>query len=262
MREFGARIRRLPVDTRDCLAFFSRLPVGAGTTLSDFRVSAAAWPLAGGIIVLIPAALLSLCLYVNLPGLIAATITLAAVVAITGGLHEDALADTADGFGGGTSKDSRLEIMRDSRLGAYGALALIFSLILRIVSLALIAVNGGGVVALFGTALLSRSLALWHWSTLPPARDDGLAVSAGQPDWRALSIGGGLGAIALVVLIIGIGGTSIFALIAATIAVFLFTRLTDSQVGGHTGDTIGAAQQIAETALLVGLAAGWESYPG
>ena len=54
MREFGARIRRLPVDTRDCLAFFSRLPVGAGTTLSDFRVSAAAWPLAGGIIVLIP----------------------------------------------------------------------------------------------------------------------------------------------------------------------------------------------------------------
>ena len=262
MREFGTRIRRLPIDTRDCLAFFSRLPVGAGTTLSDFRVSAAAWPLAGGIIVLIPAALLWLALYVNLPGLIAAMIALAAAVVITGGLHEDGLADTADGFGGGASKERKLDIMRDSRLGTYGALALIFSILLRVASLALIAVNGGGVVALFAAALLSRTLALWHWGTLLPARDDGLAVSAGQPDWRALFIGSGLGAIALFTLLLGIGATSVYAVIAAMFAIFLFTRLTDSQVGGHTGDTIGAAQQIAETALLVGLAAGWESFPG
>ncbi len=261
MKEMGARLRNLPRDTKDCLAFFSRLPVGAGATLSDFRTSAAAWPLAGGVIMLVPAALLWLSLSINLPGVIAATIAIGSAAIITGALHEDGLADMADGFGGGATADEKLDIMRDSRLGSYGALALIFSILLRVTSLALIAVNANGVIALFAIALLSRSLALWHWNFLEPARKDGLAVSAGQPDWRALSIGTGLGAVGLIVLLLGFGGSSIYAVLAAALIIIAFTKLAEHQINGHTGDTIGAAQQIAETVLLAGLAAGWETFP-
>jgi adenosylcobinamide-GDP ribazoletransferase len=261
MKEFGARFQRLPRDTQECLAFFSRLPVGSGEKLSDFRISAAAWPLAGGVIVLVPAIVLWLALSLGLPSLIAAVLALGLAVAITGGLHEDGLADTADGFGGGETKERKLEIMRDSRLGSYGALALIFSIMIRTMALAMLSGEPGrGVIALFAIALASRTLALWHWNALEPARADGLAVSAGQPDWRALSIGVGLGLVGFIALLLTFGTAAIIAAGAAIIMTFLFTRLSERQIGGHTGDTIGASQQIAEAALLAGLTAGWQSY--
>ena len=261
MKEFGERFQRLPRDTQECLAFFSRLPVGSGDKLTDFRTSAAAWPLAGGVIVLVPAIVLWLALGLGLPSLIAAALALGLAVAITGGLHEDGLADTADGFGGGETKERKLEIMRDSRLGSFGAMALIFSIMIRTMALAMLSGEPGrGVIALFAITMASRTLALWHWHALEPARAEGLAVAAGQPDWRALSIAVGLGLVGFIALLITFGSAAIVAAAAAIVMIFLFTRLSDHQIGGHTGDTIGASQQIAEAALLAGLTAGWQTY--
>jgi adenosylcobinamide-GDP ribazoletransferase len=261
MKELGERVRRLPRDTHECLAFFSRLPVGSSYDLTDFRISAAAWPLAGGVIVLVPAIVLWGAISIGLPSLIGAALALLLAVAITGGLHEDGLADTADGFGGGESRERKLEIMRDSRLGSYGALALIFSVMIRTMSLAMLSGDPGrGVIALFAIALASRSLALWHWSSLDPARSEGLAFSAGRPDWRALAISAGLGVVGLAALLLAFGSAAIIAAVLAVLLTAFFTKLAEQQIGGHTGDTIGASQQIAEAALLVGLTAGWQSY--
>jgi adenosylcobinamide-GDP ribazoletransferase len=261
MKEFRERLLRLPRDTHESLAFFSRLPVGSRTTLTDFRISAAAWPLAGGFIVLLPAVLLWLAVSAGLPSLIAAALALALAVAITGGLHEDGLADTADGFGGGDTRERKLDIMRDSRLGSFGALALIFVVMVRVMSLALLSGEAGrGAIALFAVALASRTLALWHWAVLEPARDEGLAFSAGQPDWRALAIGAGVGTVGLIALLFAFGSATLFATGFALIATMAFTKLAEQQVGGHTGDTIGACQQVAEAALLAGLTVGWQTY--
>lgn len=261
MREFQERLMRLPGDTRQSLTFFSRLPVGSRDKLTDFRIGAAAWPLAGGIIVLIPAILLWLAVGAGLPSLIAAAIALALAVAITGGLHEDGLADTADGFGGGQTRERKLDIMRDSRLGSYGALALIFVVMIRVMSLAMLSGEAGrGAIALFAVAVASRTLALWHWSVLEPARDDGLAFSAGQPDWRALTIGAGVGTVGVIALLFAFGSAALFATGFAVIATMAFTKLAENQIGGHTGDTIGASQQVAEATLLAGLTVGWQTY--
>jgi adenosylcobinamide-GDP ribazoletransferase len=197
----------------------------------------------------------------GLPSLIAAALALALAVAITGGLHEDGLADTADGFGGGDTRERKLEIMRDSRLGSYGALALIFVVMIRVMSLAMLSGDAGrGAITLFSVALASRALALWHWSSLEPARSEGLAFSAGQPDWRALVIGAGVGAVGLIALFFAFGMATLYAAGLAIIATVAFTGLAKSQIGGHTGDTIGACQQVAEAALLAGLTVGWQSY--
>lgn len=256
MNEIAARIRRLPADTLACLAFFSRLPVARGGGV-DLRLGAGAWPLAG-LLLAVPAALLLLALRgLDVPPLVAASAALAATAALSGGLHEDGLSDAADGLGGGRTRQDKLAIMRDSRLGTYGALALVFTVLIRVAGLAALAWDAAAAaLALLLTALLSRSIALWHWNALLPARADGLAVAAGRPDWAALLLGLALGGMAAVLLLLAFGGGAVLALLLAGLAVMLFTRLCRRQIGGHTGDTIGAAQQIAETLLLAGLSAG------
>ena len=258
MNELGARVRSLPLDVRICLGFFSRLPLAGGNVKApDFSRSAAGWPLAGAAIATGPAVLLWLAGVLQFPPVIAAALTIAAAAAICGGLHEDGLADAADGFGGGASRERKLEIMRDSRLGTFGALALIFSILVRVLALATIVSAGGAVIAFLGVAVISRSFAVWHWYALPAAREDGLAASTGQPDEQALTIAGGLGLAALAILLAGSGMSAVLAVFLAALAVFAFTQLAQRQIGGQTGDTIGAAQQVAEVALFVGLAARW-----
>ena len=186
-----------------------------------------------------------------------AFLAIAAGIAATGALHEDGLSDTFDGLGGREGKKGRLAVMRDSRLGVYGALALVLALLVKGSALAALAHNTShAVLALLGAAMISRALALWHWSATEPARRDGLAFKAGQPDSTALQIGLLSGLIAAIVLLIAFGWPALLALLLAVLAIGLFSPLTNRQFGGHTGDTIGAAQQIAETLLFVGLSSG------
>jgi adenosylcobinamide-GDP ribazoletransferase len=258
MHDLGERLLRLPAETVAALAFFSRLPVRAPASAFDLRRSAAAWPLAGLVLALCPAFLFWVARALDLPPLVAALLALALLVALTGGLHEDGLADTADGLAGGKTRESKLEIMRDSRLGTFGGLALLFVVLLKAAALASLGLRPGtAALALVLAAIVSRAMALWHWNITLPARSDGLAFSAGRPDWQACAIGLGIGGLAALGLLFLFGWTALFALLVAAVAVALFSGQCNRQIGGHTGDTVGASQQIAEALLLACLSAAW-----
>jgi adenosylcobinamide-GDP ribazoletransferase len=254
MTDLGNRLRRLPADTLTALAFFSRLRVAPPAGSFDLHRSAGAWPIAGLILAIVPAAILWLMRAAEFPGMVAALFALAAYAALTGAMHEDGLADTADGLGGGETRGAKLAIMRDSRLGTYGALALLFSVLIRAAALASIWGHPApGALALVCVAVISRSMALWHWNATMPARAEGFAWTAGRPDWLALVIGMIAGLIAAIPLFAVFHLAALMGILLAAVGIGVLSSLCTSQIGGHTGDTIGAGQQISETLLLAGL---------
>src|SRR6185503_6225064 len=121
----------LPDDTRAALSFFSRVPVGTGSRVFDLRRSSGAWPLAGLLLALAPSVIVIVNHWLGIPWLVSAFLAIAAGIAVTGALHEDGLGDTFDGLGGRGGIERRLEIMRDSRLGTYGALALLITMLIK-----------------------------------------------------------------------------------------------------------------------------------
>jgi len=190
-----------------------------------------------------------LALLVGLPASLAAVFALAAGVALTGALHEDGLADTADGFGGGKDRERKLAIMRDSRSGSYGVLALCLSLLARWAALAALAATSPLVVLIAAIAAHAASRAALPalMSVLPAARDDGVSAGVGRVGPVAARIAAGLG---LVFLLPGGPGFAFAAAALVAASTFLIARLALSQIGGQTGDVLGAAQQIGEIAVL------------
>nr|WP_245524111.1 adenosylcobinamide-GDP ribazoletransferase [Methylobacterium nonmethylotrophicum] len=245
------------------MRFFSRLPVPAvpGETdrhaAPDFRTVPRMLPLAGLAIGLPGAVAAAAALALGLGPFLAATLALAFAVLVTGALHEDGLADVADGFGGGTSPARRLEIMRDSRIGAYGAVALVLSCALRIGAIATLADRIGWrvAVALLAVAALSRTAALWPLCRLPPARPDGAAHAVGRPSGTTHATAWAL-CLALLALagLLGLPWLGLcLAGLLALVAAWTLTRMAERLVGGQTGDVIGASQQLAEIAALLAL---------
>src|SRR5579875_2043895 len=162
--------------------FLTRLPLGGarGEAVPPILADTVwAFPLVGLVVGLIGGIAYAIASALALPALAAALIAIAATVLVTGGLHEDGLADTADGFGGGATREDKLAIMRDSRTGAYGVLALIFSLGLRTVAVADIAARWHVLAALVAAHALSRGVMPVAMRWLDPAREDGLGASAG-----------------------------------------------------------------------------------
>lgn len=173
-------------DVARSVAFLSRIHMPQRHFVDyDGRLNRAvrAFPLAGMLIALPAAAVASLLIALQVSSLFTAFVVVAVQALITGCLHEDGLGDTADGFGGGRDREAALVIMKDSRIGSYGAVALILSFGLRVSALAsflpLFTPTGAGLMIL-GAAALSRAAMVWHWSRLPPARRDGVAASAGE----------------------------------------------------------------------------------
>ena len=191
----------------------------------------------------------------GLPPLAAALLALAAMVLLTGALHEDGLADLADGLGARGDRDKRLEVMRDSRSGAFGVLALIFSVGLR--STALAALPGGwrmiGVV--MAAAALSRAMIPAAMQIMAPARPEGLGASAGTPDASTAATAAGMG-LGLAVLGLGLGG-ALAAALGALAGGWLIVALARRSLGGYTGDVLGAVQQVAEIGILLAAAMVW-----
>ena len=263
IHDLTARLRRLPDDTLAALAFFSRLPVPRPKAGSNLGKAAGGWPIAGALLALAAALAFLFARAAGFPPMIAAIMAVALLTALTGALHEDGLADTFDGFGGGRTPEAKLAIMRDSRLGAYGALALIFTIVVRLAGLAAVGTSSAsGALAIVCVAVLSRALALWHWQATPPARTDGLAQMAGRPDMPAFTIGLGVGVLAALALLATFGVAALIGTLMAAAAIALFSAMVKAQIGGHTGDTIGAAQQLAEAALFAGLAIAAPSLAG
>lgn len=242
-----------PVAARDLLVaavLLTRLPIPAQPKSAFTRSAEATWayPLVGAGLGLVAAVIWTLAGWLGLPPLVQSGLALAAVTVATGALHEDGLADTADGFWGGYSPERRLDIMRDSRIGSYGVLALIFGIGLRW-SLWSVAGPWAGVAA----ATLSRTVlpGAMAWSTY--ARSDGLARSVGTPPttsvWLAVAVG-------LTVGWVSVGlGAALLAAAAAAGLVWAMSRLARAKIGGITGDVLGASQQVSEIGVLLVLAA-------
>jgi len=255
-------IRNFIDDTARSVAFLSRLPMPQRHFIGyDGRLSRAvrAFPLAGVLIVLPAAALAAILSAFHAPPMLLAFATLVLQVLLTGALHEDGLSDAADGIGGGRDRDSALAIMKDSRVGSYGVVALVLSFGLRaaaIAALAAVLTPSGLGMALLAVAAMSRTAMVWHWSLLPPARRDGVAASVGEPDSGAttVALAGGIAIAALLLLPHGTILSFALALAAAVITVLAFNRIALGKIGGHTGDTIGATQQLAEMSVLFALA--------
>ncbi len=180
-------------------------------------------------------------------------------VLTTGALHEDALADVADGFGGGADKKRKIEIMRDSQIGTYGATSLILSILLYLAFLVQIISStnllSAGLI-LIAANVASTSAMVWPWANMPPARDNGgLSSSHGVPSQETATMAGIIGfSIAFVLLGISIGIiVAVLALAFCAGSVFLFSIYCRKQIGGHTGDTLGATKKISELCLLFAL---------
>ena len=236
------------------LAFFTRLPLWPATH-HPLAATLAGFAPAGALIGLIVGVALAGFGGLGLPTLLAALLAVGCGLILTGALHEDGLADCADALGR-ADRDQALAIMRDSRLGSFGALALILSVTLRAASLAMLP-GWVALAALIGAHSFSRAVLGIVLERLQPARADGLGASAGTPSrsdaMLALAVGAGIAVLAGL-LFAGIGA-SLFALAVAGIVALGGLEVARRRFGGYTGDVLGALQQIVETAMLVAFTA-------
>ena len=241
--------RRIPDDIALCLVFFTRLPLPVfefrGRKLADAIWAA---PLVGVAVAVAASAVHVLASAVGLSPEVAAALALGAAMLMTGCLHEDGLSDTADGFGGGRTREKKLEIMRDSRIGAYGASALILSALIRWSAIAQLGNPFWVFSGLIAAHAASRALLPAFMRLVPPARQDGLAASAGRASSETAIAGLAIGAVALLAL--GLSGL-VAATVILAIVFFGFRALCLRQIGGQTGDTLGALQQAGEIAVLL-----------
>lgn len=237
-------------DLKASVLFLTRLPL-PWPTPDGSQVARASWafPIAGIVVGAIGALVYVLAHRLGLPAWSAATLAVAATLLTTGGLHEDGLADSADGFGGGNTREQKLAIMRDSRIGTYGVCALIISILLRAGALASLADPGSVALALIAAHGAARATMPAFMLLAPPSRDDGLAFAAGRPP-RESVIGGAL--LGLLLLVSCLGPTlGLVALVLLAIAAALWAWFSLAQIDGQTGDVLGALEQVSEIVVLL-----------
>ena len=230
------------------LALLTRLPVHVSSFERGAR-AAWAYPLVG----LMTGGLAGLgglaALWVGLPAPLAALIALGLLTVITGAMHEDGLADTADGLWGGWDRARRLDIMKDSQIGSYGVIALVLAFSARWAALWLLFEAGPGpaLTGLLVAPMLSRATMPALMAALPHARDHGLSRSIGRPApataLLAVGLAAGLGLLLL--------GWAVFgALFWASLLALAVGWTAQAKIKGQTGDILGATQQVTEIAVL------------
>ena len=208
----------LLADISACMVFLTRLPIRVTGLDPDRQLARSAWafPVVGVAIGGVGGVVYAIAAAVGLTPLVAGTLAVAALAAVTGALHEDGLADTVDGLGGGADAESKLRIMRDSRLGGFGAVALILVLVGRIAALDALAQPALAAAALVAAGAVSR---------------------------------------AVVALIVLSAGTALAVLVCVGAAGGGLAWLARRQIGGQTGDVLGAVQQVGEITTLMVAAA-------
>lgn len=243
-------------DWIECLriaaSFLTRIPVGQTDDVPLARATPV-FPLIGAVIGLIGGLAYLVAHWIGLGPWLSAVLALLVLMVVTGALHDDGLADVADGLGVHGERDRRLEAMRDSRIGAFGVIALVLSLCARIGALAVIGKPGLVLLALVAAGAFSRSLIVIAMRMMPPARQDGLGARAGTPDFAE----------AVVALVIGVAITIamlfpwawIPALVFAGVAAALMALVARRAFGGQTGDVLGAIQIVAEIGVLAAVVA-------
>ncbi len=251
-QEFPETSRTRPLaDLKLCLAVLTRLPVRLDEATAARPLAAAAWafPVVGLGVGIVGGAFYWLAHRLGLSPWLAAVVALAATVLATGALHEDGLADVADGFGGGRDREAKLAVMRDSRIGTYGVIALVLSFALRLGALAAIGRPSAVVATLLVAGAMSRAAIVLVMSLGAPARSDGLGFAAGRADAMTAFVAAAIAVVAGVVLT-GFSA-ALIAAVAAAAGALIVLWLALRQIGGTTGDVLGAAQQAAEVAVLL-----------
>ena len=253
-------------DLAAMVRFYSRLPMPRLGAADDpaapppFGRAIRLLPWASLVVAAPAAAVTALLAPTALPSLVVAGLALAALAFVTGAFHEDGLADVADGFGGGATVERRLEIMKDSRIGAFAGVALAAQFVLRAGLLAEVVerIDGprAGLVVL-GVAAIARVMPLGLMVALPPARPDGLGRAAGRPQPAALGLAAAGAAAIAIVTLLPLAGTLGLALALGLAAASIagLGMLARAKIGGYTGDVVGAGTIVAEIAAMVGLLA-------
>jgi adenosylcobinamide-GDP ribazoletransferase len=267
--------------------FFTRIPVtGAladwvGYSTAMLRASAAHFPgvgwLVGGLVSALSALLLWALPYNTFAPLVVATLGTSFSILLTGAFHEDGLADVADGLGGSLDRNRALEIMKDSRVGAFGAIAIVSALLIKVALLAQLAALGYGLLCmgLFAGHVVSRTWPLLLIRLLPHVGD--VAGSKSKPLADQITAAAliaalvwCLSALALVVWVQAQWGVVAAghdawalleplaaALLASAMAFWILWRWFAKRLQGFTGDCLGTVQQVCELAFYLGLALGW-----
>lgn len=270
---------RLGREMRACaaaFAFMTRLPVTrlVPHDLTDLGNATGYFPLVGLCVGLIGAISFALAQLLWTP-LVAATLCTIATVLLTGAFHEDALADSLDGFGGGWTKDQVLSIMKDSRVGSYALIGVVLAVVLKIS--ALLAIHDGtagnaptstATLLAPGTIAVGRALVAAHvlarWSSVWLIRthtyvridDPATRPSAGRPFANSVTNGKLATAtiLSLTIVAVVLGVHAIGAVAAAIVSTWIAGRYFSRRIGGITGDALGAANQFVEIVLYLVLA--------
>lgn len=228
------------------LGLLTRLPLPRFAPDNSRSADAAwAWPIVGVIVGAIGAGTGSAAMAAGLPPMVAAALASVAMALTTGGLHEDGLADSADGLWGGQTRARRLEIMRDSRVGAYGMLALGLILLLRFAALSAL-FDSGNWPAVLAAATMGRAAMAVLMAGLPPARADGLSRSIGRPGRWPMACALGISTVTAIIC-----GLSVIPWIAMAFVLGWLAWQARRKLGGQTGDILGAGCLLCETAVLL-----------
>lgn len=241
-------LARAAAQLRVALGFLTRLPVGAAGSLA-----AASWafPVVGIVVGLAAALAFHLALWLALPPVLAAILAVGVALLLTGALHEDGLADLADGLGGGRDRAAKLAIMRDSRIGSYGALALLLALAIRASGILGLAEPADVLSGLVVAGMVGRAGMVVPLVLLRPTRTDGLAARlASIPPASAVAALAIAGAAAFLLLEPDRAAQAVAVGLAAAVVMAWLAR---RQVGGHTGDVLGATEVVVECAVLTAL---------
>lgn len=249
-------------DLRYAVAFLTILPVAPSRRAAEIegeqasgdclRRSTVFFPLVGAGIGLVAGLMLIGAFELGLQPLSCALIGLASAALLTGALHEDGLADFFDGLGASGSAEKRLAVMRDSRIGTFGALAVVFGVGIRASILSSLSSADLAMAALIAGGAASRSMMPIAMRWQRPARTQGLSANAGAPSWPQVTAAC---AIAFIIALVTVGLWGSLAIgVAVAFAVLLIAMIAQKAFGGQTGDVLGAMQVAAETVALATVA--------
>ncbi len=238
---------------RAALSFLTVVPAGGRIDEEDLAASVFFYPVVGLLLGGVAASGVFLLGDVFPPAL-TALLTVALVAVCTGGFHLDGLADTADGLGSARSRERMLAIMRDSHIGVMGMLALFFVLGVKVVALAGMPTSRMAATALC-MPVTGRVAILLMMNLLPYARDEGCAAVFYRQKSPRIALTAGL----LGLLVVGAGSGALHGLVAvgaALVVTLLLAWYCRRAIGGATGDTLGAACELAEAVVALVMAAG------
>lgn len=236
-------------DVLASFALLTRFPVPVDHELAGERAAQSVWayPVVGAVLGGGAAIVADIALWFGVSGSLAAALAIGFLVLATGALHEDGIADCADGLGGGKDAESRLAIMKDSRIGAFGAAALGLVLLARWSGVEALITTENLFLPLVAVGAVSRLPMIAAMALMDSARSEGMAARIGQIPAESLGIALGLTALILIFCLGFAGLVLLFWVAAATLPLFWAAQ---KLIGGQSGDILGGAQQIAEIAAL------------